>query len=276
MDLYISDLDGTLLNSKREISSYSKEIINDLIAKNIKFSIATARTPGTVIDILEGLKIKEAISLMNGVFLYDLENKKYLKVRAIKKERVKEILDILSLVKKDAFVYGIKNDHLYVYHKKLKQDFDITYYDERKNSIYKTFKEVNDLHLTLSELTVVNFMILDTKENINNIYKKISNISDVNSGVYIDVYDENCGFIEIHSIKASKEQSVKDLKHLYNADRVICFGDNLNDVPMFKVADEKYAMDNGVDSLKKYATKIIDTNDNDGVAKFLDDRFNQN
>lgn len=275
MEVYISDLDGTLLNSKRKISSYSKEIINGLIEKNIKFSIATARTPGTVIEILDGLRIKEVISLMNGVFLYDLENKKYLKVREIKKESVKEILDILDISKKDAFVYGIKNDHLYVYHKKLKQDFDITYYDERKNSIYKTFKEVNDLNLALEELTVVNFMILDTKQNIDSLYEKINQVPDVNSGKYIDVYNENCSFIEIHSIKASKEQSVKDLKVLYNADRVICFGDNLNDIPMFKVADEKYAMENSVDGLKKYATKIIDTNDNDGVAKFLDNRFNQ-
>ena len=43
--LYISDLDGTLLNSRKEITDYSSEIINSCIASGVLFSIATARMP---------------------------------------------------------------------------------------------------------------------------------------------------------------------------------------------------------------------------------------
>lgn len=273
MDIYISDLDGTLLNTKRTISDYSKKSINKLINDGVSFTIATARTPGTVVEILEGINIKNAISLMNGVFLYDLLNKNYLKVRSIDKEIVKKILDVLEKFKKDAFVYGIKDNHLYVYHKTLDLDFDKTYFEERKDSSYKTFKNIESFDSALDESEIVNFMILDTKEKIELIYEEIDKIQGINKGYYKDVYDENCYFIEIHSIDASKERSVQDLKELYSADKVICFGDNMNDLPMFKVADEKYAMSNAVDGLKKYATDIIKSNDEDGVAMFLNERF---
>ena len=52
--LYISDLDGTLLNSRAEVSEKSKAIISRLITeKNILFSVATARTPATVVRMLD-------------------------------------------------------------------------------------------------------------------------------------------------------------------------------------------------------------------------------
>ena len=49
--LYISDLDGTLLNSQSQVSAASRDMLNRLIADNgINFSIATARTPATVVQ----------------------------------------------------------------------------------------------------------------------------------------------------------------------------------------------------------------------------------
>lgn len=48
------------------------------------------------------------------------------------------------------------------------------------------------------------------------------------------------------------------------------FGNGKNDIDMFQVADESYAVENACDELKKYATGIIDSNDNDGVAKWIE------
>ena len=47
------------------------------------------------------------------------------------------------------------------------------------------------------------------------------------------------------------------------------FGDGINDLEMFEVADECYAMSNAEPELKAAATKIIESNDNDGVARWL-------
>ncbi|MGL4741609.1 MAG: HAD family hydrolase [Sarcina sp.] len=269
MDLYISDLDGTLLNSNREVSKYSKKELNKLITSGLNFTVATARTPGTVIELLDGLKINKVISLMNGVFLYDLKNKEYLKIRSFKNEIVRKILNTLESFDKDVFMYGIKNNHLYVYHKELVLDLDKVYFEERKHTTFKTFEAVKSYSEVLEGLQVVNFMILDNLEVIKAIYAQLSKIEGINIGYYQDVYDENCYFIEIHSGEASKQKSIEDLKELYKPSKVICFGDNLNDIPMFNVADEKYAVANALESLKKIATDVIDSNDEDGVVKFI-------
>lgn len=273
MELYISDLDGTLLNSNREVSEYTKKEINEMIAKGLNFTIATARTPGTVVEILEGLNIKLAVALMNGVLFYDLKDKKYLKVRKIDNMIVRKILNILEGFNKDSFVYGVKDNHLFVYHKKIILDLDDIYYKERCSSKYKTFKEVNTFDEALEDLEVVNFMILDKLEIIELIYEQLKKIKEINVHYYKDIYQENCYFIEIHSKDATKAAAVKDLAELYNNNKTICFGDNLNDLPMFRIADECYAMENAVEGLKAVATGVIKSNNKDGVARFIKEKF---
>ena len=59
------------------------------------------------------------------------------------------------------------------------------------------------------------------------------------------------------------------LKELLHCDRVVCFGDGKNDISMFKVADECYAVENAVGELKQIATGVILSNNSDGVARWL-------
>lgn len=56
---------------------------------------------------------------------------------------------------------------------------------------------------------------------------------------------------------------------MWHCDRVVSFGDAINDIPMFRISDECYAVANAVTELKEIATGIIDSNEEDGVAKWL-------
>ena len=53
----------------------------------------------------------------------------------------------------------------------------------------------------------------------------------------------------------------------------MAFGDSVNDIPMFKIADEAYAVENALPELKEYATAVIASNEEDGVAEFLKSKF---
>lgn len=66
--LYISDLDGTLLNSNSIVTSHSVENINLLLQKGMLFTIATARTPATVVPLLKQLQLDLPVVLMNGPY----------------------------------------------------------------------------------------------------------------------------------------------------------------------------------------------------------------
>ena len=54
---------------------------------------------------------------------------------------------------------------------------------------------------------------------------------------------------------------------------MISFGDAVNDIPMFEISDEAYAVENAVEELKSYASGVILSNEEDGVAKWLQQRY---
>lgn len=74
---------------------------------------------------------------------------------------------------------------------------------------------------------------------------------------------------EIMPARATKAHAVEQLKRLWNCDRVISFGDAVNDIPMFQISDECYAVENAAPALKELATGIIASSEEDGVADWL-------
>ena len=71
-------------------------------------------------------------------------------------------------------------------------------------------------------------------------------------------------------LSVSKANAVKQLQTYLQCDKLVVFGDGKNDIDMFELADESYAVQNAHEDLKKIATAIIPSNDEDGVAKWLD------
>lgn len=257
MNLYVSDLDGTLLNSNKVVSNYSKNILNNLIKKGVLFTVATARTPGTINDLLSGLNISIPAVLMNGVIIYDMKNKEYLDFKDINKEAIKQILNIVEINNKNIFLYTIEENKLNVYYKNLDLEFDNNYYKERVVSKYKTFIEIDSYRTISEEKDVVNIVIMDKLSVIKKIYNQIKDIKGIYVNYSQDIYDKECYFLEIHSDLASKARGIKELSKYIKYDELICFGDNTNDISMFKVAHRAYAMGNSVDELKKLLLKSL-------------------
>ena len=71
---------------------------------------------------------------------------------------------------------------------------------------------------------------------------------------------------EIMPGKASKYNGILKLKDILGCDRIVSFGDAVNDIPMFRISDECYAVGNAVPELKAVATGIIGDNESDSVA----------
>ena len=90
--LYISDLDGTLLTPEKTISPRTREAVNRAIAAGEGFSVATARSASTVVEILQGIQLNLPVVLMNGVFLYDIAADRYLDVQTIPLEAAQRML----------------------------------------------------------------------------------------------------------------------------------------------------------------------------------------
>lgn len=263
--LYISDLDGTLLNQKKEVSLKSSELLNTLIKKGVHFSIATARTPATAEDILRGIDINLPVVLMNGSVIYNLKKHEYIHVEYIHKAAAERILQCLGRNNEESFIYTISENQLVVHHQAFKNNFQVIFYNERKDKPQKRF--------TKDPLTdcskVVYFTFTNHYERINELYQLLKPLKDLAFSMYRDVYNEGAYFLEVYSDKATKANAVKTIKETYKYDKIISFGDNLNDLSLFKVSDQCYAVSNAQPELKQIATGIIGANDADSVAEFI-------
>ena len=273
MELFVTDLDGTLLNSNKEVSIKSTEILNKLIDNGVNFTVATARTPATVVDLLQDVSLKLPAVLMNGVLLYDIKEEKYINIKEIGKDTVDKVFDVLNKFDKNAMVYGIRNNHLWVYHKEFEYSWEYNFYKERADRKQKTFLKVENYQECINESKIINFIVFDKYEKIKGIYEELKKIDEISVEYYEDIYEKGCYFLEAYSAEASKANGIKLLSDYIEHDKLICFGDNLNDIPMFELADECYATANAVERVKEISTDVIGSCDEDGVALFMEKKL---
>lgn len=271
MNLFISDLDGTLLNRNAHLTDYSRRTINLLVEKGMSFTAATARTYATVSKILNGLHVNAPIILMNGALIRDLQKNEYVYSAIIEKETSENIIALMHKLNVYGFMYTIENGDMIPYYEKIATPEMKAFYDERKNKYYKRFIQTDDFRLTNNN--VLYFSMINTKEKLEPLYNKIKNNDKIKLAFYRDVYSEDLWYLEIFSPNASKENAVNFLRNEYGYDKIICFGDNLNDISLFNASDKKYAVENAAPELKKLADRIIDSNESDGVARFLKDNY---
>ena len=270
--LYISDLDGTLLNSHAELSDYTLKALNSLIGKGIHFSLATARTAATTLRIFENVAINIPIVLMNGVLIYDPDSKGYIKKEAISETIAINIIQAMREVKQTGLMYTLRGDVMLTYYETLDNKAINDFISERKAKYNKVFTQVNDFIDVKDE--IIYFTFLDNEENIERLFSRITEIDGIEFAKYRDIYSEDLWYLEVFSSAASKYNAVRFLREYGNYERVIGFGDNLNDIPLFRACDECYAVTNAKNEVKENATAVIDCNDNDGVAKWLETKIN--
>lgn len=271
--LYLTDLDGTLLNSQAELSKRSSDILNFLIKNGMLFTVATARTSATVLDMFSDVALNIPLVLMNGVLLYDIKTDRNLICHSIKKDEADEIIEIFKKHGKSPMLYFQRDGYLEIMYKDLTNEHQLSYVNNRKNLIKKRFVYSRELKIEKDD-KLVYIVTLDRPEEISDIYNEIIARDKITCAFYTDNYTE-CNFLECMSKKASKATAAMELKKILGVDRIVAFGDNLNDIPLFEIADECYAVSNACDELKKIATGTIPSNDDDAVAEFLLSRFSE-
>lgn len=270
--LYVSDLDGTLLTSDARVSEESANILNRLIDDGLLFTAATARSVASVRPIMQGINLNLPVVLMNGVFVHDLKKGKSLFSAGINKNDAEKIIKLTKKHDGYPFFFCKNKDELLVYFTDLPLKEQRDYYNERSNLTDKRFCRVDALSVHENDIPVY-FSFLDTKERLMPLYNEITEIDNVSCVFYKDSYTEELWFLEVFSSEASKPRGVEFIKNMTGAERVVVFGDNLNDIPMFESADECYAVQNAREEVKEIANGVIGHHNKNGVAIFIQKDF---
>ena len=261
--LYVSDLDGTLLRSDETLSLFTIDTINELTSKGMLFSYATARSLVTAKKVTRGLNTHFPLIVYNGAFIMDNVTEEILLANYFEEE-IAEVFerlfreDIYPIVY--AFIDGAEK-FSFIPEKCTAgmQKFIRSRKGDRRTRTADTAEELikgNSFYITC----------IDTQEKLAPIYGMYR---DQYHAVYQrDIYSGE-QWLEIMPKKASKSNAIRELKKLLRCDRLITFGDGKNDIDMFEMSEESYAVGNADEELKAVATRVIGSNNEDGVAKWL-------
>ena len=273
--LFLSDLDGTFLNSEGKITAKSAKIINKLTNNGILFTVATARTYATVMEMFKDIHLPCPLVLMNGVTIYDPNNKAILKSNSIPTDLGKRILKEYEKVGVEPMLYFQQGETLEIYYRELTNDYQREYVAQRTDCSGKRFIHATK-PVSMDGKNLVYIVSLDYYDRIKDVYEAVSKFEDAHCMFYKDNYVPDLYFLEIITKSVSKASGALEVQKMLGADKIVAFGDNLNDIPLFEIADECYAVSNAEDELKKIATDVIASNDEDAVAVFIDEYLKKN
>ncbi|MFO7611764.1 MAG: HAD-IIB family hydrolase [Clostridia bacterium] len=265
--LYISDLDGTLLNGGAELSEFTAVALRKLIDGGIHFTIATARTAATVGHILGRVPMNVPVILMNGVLIYDIRKKLYIKKNPLSEDAVKKVLAAIKHTGQTGLMYAIRDETLITYYERLDDGPLRDFVDERVKKYNKKFTVTDDFSKT--DADVIYFAFLDDHGRIQRLHGLVKDFAGLDTVMYKDIYSDDLWYLECYSSAASKFNGVNYLRREYGYGKIVGFGDNLNDIPMFEACDECFAVENAKPELLQKADAVIGSNNDDGVARWL-------
>ncbi len=268
--LYVSDLDGTLLSTERKVSEESVNLLNESISRGALFSIATARTPATVGPLLKDVECTLPLIVMTGAAIWDGRDNRYLHASFHRESTARKLLEIYQKNGLCTFVYILGDDNvIHIYHLGEMSPLERKFMEERLSTPYKKF-HVDDRgcsRLPNRLDKVLLFYSMRPTEEVRRVYDEIKDASDLKAVFYHDMYGEEIALMEVFGPEASKANAVKILADMAEADKIVAYGDNVNDIPILSIADDAVAVGNAVDEVKGIAGRIIGPNSEDSVAK---------
>lgn len=268
--LYVSDLDGTLLGSDRKVGSESVRLLNEAVEKGAMFSVATARTPATVGPLLSEVNCTLPLIVMTGAAIWDRRDNQYLHASFHRATTAKRLVDLYRRHGLSTFIYILGEDNvIHIYHIGNMSPLERVFMEERLATPYKRFHIPEDGNSELpSKLDrVLLFYSMRPTEEVERVYDEIKDADDLRAVFYHDMYGEEIALMEVFSPDASKANAVRILADMVGADRIVAYGDNVNDLPILEVADDAVAVENAVDAVKGIADRIIGPNTENSVAK---------
>ncbi|MBA2134102.1 Cof-type HAD-IIB family hydrolase [Hydrogenispora sp. UU3] len=246
--MVVTDLDETLLRTDKSISKYTVDVINKVRQRGIKFIFATAR--GGSAKTLVDYELFDGYVLLNGA---------------------------------KAFV-----DNRLIYERTISADIFIPFLRELSHRNFMVAAEVEGIHYANFKVNekwsyINNFMVTDYSDVSGSADKLYVLIDDPNQidlitpilpkELYLNLTRDNLAMI-MHKA-ATKFNGVLAVAEEFNIPKgeIIAFGDDINDKEMLLKFGLGVAMSNAIDEIKMIADYVCDTNDNDGVAKWLEENL---
>jgi Cof subfamily protein (haloacid dehalogenase superfamily) len=274
--LYLSDLDGTLLDSSGEVSERTRRSLHALLEAGLPFSVASARSHFSIKKLFGAeMPFRLPIIEFNGAFLTDYASGRHLEVYSLGKDFGEEVFDRVLGAGLRPFVCSFDGREDCLHYDELINP-GMKWYEERRRAAGDPrLRRTLDLRGTMSEEVVSLTVMAPDEPRIKALRDELRETygERLQLFCYENEYSAGNWWLTIHHENASKHIAMRGLKERYAPGAlVIAFGDNVNDLAMLQHADVAVAVGNAVEPVRAAAHHVIGTNDEDSVVSFLEAR----
>lgn len=265
--LYVTDLDGTLMHNDKTLSDFTVNTLHKLIKQGMLITYATARSFQSAWEITKDIPFTIPVITRNGTVLANQLLKKETDISIFSEKEVNALKNLLTgTIERIGFVtaYFDGNMTKSYCNRELCPGFQ-KYVDAHAND--KRMRAIRD-EANLFDGNVTYVTLIAEKEELQPVYERIQNAGNWECVFQKDTYGDEY-WLEICPPNATKAKAVLKCKKALGCDRIVVFGDSMNDLSMFAVADEACAVENALNEVKATATVVIPSNEKDGVATYL-------
>lgn len=249
-----TDFDGTLLTDTKRVTKDTINAIENARNNGIITVAVTGRTIESAKNAVD-INIFDYIILNNGATIYDIKNRKILYDTCIEKEIAKEITKDIEKELYQIDYCTLKNYYIYKGKPAKKIPFII---------------KINDIKEVEDGISKINIFI-KKQENINSIYNRLASKYKNVKIIIMQDSDSEKQWIVITPKNLSKKTAIEFLSKYINIklEDMTFFGDGLNDIEIIETVGNGVAMGNALETVKKKAKSITKTNNEDGIAYYI-------
>lgn len=270
--LYLSDLDGTLLNGQGELGSTTRRDLIQLIERGVHFTVASARSYFSISKLFGDFPFQLPIIEFNGAFITDYATGKHLETNALGLELGHELFQRVRQAGQRPFVCSF-NGHEDCLHYDVLENAGMVWYEKRRRTAGDPrLRQTSDLEATMAE-DVVSLTVMDQSEaKIRTLHEELKEAYGDRLQLYCyeNEYSVGTWWLTIHDKNASKHIAMKSLQQRWvPSAEIVAFGDNVNDLLMLEHADRAICVENAVEELHQISDQVIGHHAEESVIQFL-------
>lgn len=279
--IFITDLDGTLLNSKGVLSKESEQVLREVAETSPhQLGFATARGWTSVAQVVQQVPWNFPVILNNGAVIYNWQTQQVVKIQGMETMAVQDILKLGEAHGISPFMFTLNEScEESIFYQSNPSKGLHSFRNQRPND--PRFREVDQLVEQQSNWDTQSLVLMFIEEYETLVPLKLyiqQHFGAVLTCLLLqDQYIPHQFVLEVSSAKATKENAIAFLQEQYDiqGEHLHLFGDNLNDQGMLRLHANTYAVGNAHPVILDIATHTIPTNDQDGVARTIKLLVNQ-
>jgi hypothetical protein len=258
--LVVSDIDGTLVDGKKQLTPATIDAVAKLVAAGIGFTIISARPRSGMMPIAEALAIDAPMGAFNGGTIFHRDGR-VLCHHLVDGAVARAILDIAADFAVDRWVFA--DDRWYASTEQGKHVTSERIASDQAPVITADFAALAD---RTDKITFVS----DEPDVLKELHDRIRQFDDRATIAQSQTY-----YLDITAPDANKGVGIAALSEAIGVPlpAVLAIGDQANDLPMFARAGQSIAMGQGPEAVRAKAGWVTAGNDQDGVAQAILERI---